>query len=309
MAMTLPPELYSTEVTAWPDVWIGAAATAVGAPPPYDAVTGTRRRAGHRRPGADDGADADGALLRAARAARRRSGVPDGGLDLVIHAPTGAAGARDGTAAAVVRGLGCPRATAWEVRRPTGGALVALHLAAQYVSGRPRTPLTALVTTAGGDPVPYDRLSAGQATGLVLTASAGVARVLATAVLGGGPPHGSLLRSDLAWSVPERHTPRWRRRGHSRGTAAAAGPAGLGERQCEVVRLALAACGRAEDDVVRFLPSPAGSGPSCDGQLAQLPRLLEEEGPQRGETLVLADGDARGFGCAVVEITRVGRSL
>ncbi|MBN3932647.1 hypothetical protein IQ279_24040 [Streptomyces verrucosisporus] len=302
MAVTFSPELHGAEVTVWPDVWIGAVATSTGAPPPYIRVTEAGRRgAGRRRSAGGAGAGDEDALLSAARAARRQSGVPEGELDLVIHAPAGDAGGPDGTAAAVVRGLGCPRATAWEVRRPAGGPLVALHLAAQYVSGRAPTSLTALVTTEGRGPALPGRPSARQATGLVLTASAGVARVLATALLG-GPPHGSLLRSDLAWRVPERRTPR-RRRGGDRPDAAVA--AGLGERQREVTRQALAACGRATDDTVRFLPPPTESEPSRDEQLGALKGRLEQAEARRRETLVLVGGDAGGVACAVVELPSV----
>ncbi|MTE21466.1 hypothetical protein F0L17_20590 [Streptomyces sp. TRM43335] len=303
MAVTFSPEPYGAEVTVWPDVWIGAVANSTGAPPPYTRKTEAGRRGIGRRRSADGGgAGAEEALLRAARAARQQSGVPEGELDLVIHAPAGDAGGSDGTAAAVVRGLGCPRATAWEVRRPAGGPLVALHLAAQYVSGRAPTSLTALVTTADRGPALSVRPSARRATGLVLTASAGVARVLATALLGGGPPHGSLLRSDLAWRVPKRRTPR-RRRGGDRPDAAVA--VGLGERQREVARQALVACGRATDDAVRFLPPPTESEPSRDEQLGALARRLEQTRPRHRETLVLVGGDADGVVCAVLELPSV----
>ncbi|MFB0619438.1 hypothetical protein [Streptomyces sp. AGS-58] len=272
-------------------------------------------------------------------------------MDLIVHAPAGGPGAMGGTAARVLRGLGCPAATAWEVWRPADGGVLALHLAAQYMSGRPGTPLTALVTAtdgvaayadAGREPPGGER--ADEAAGLVLTTTAGVARLLATAALG-EPPHGALLRSDLPWRVPaHRGAPRgrrwpvvrgagawrWGRRvggpaaagtpalrvppGHGitpvhgtppgRGTPPAPTPQ-LGEREDEAVRLALAQCGRALEDVAYYVLARADGGerPS-GGHVAALARLLEGSRTRRGDTVVLVGGDGRGVGCAVLEVAR-----
>ncbi|MFF1724340.1 hypothetical protein [Streptomyces sviceus] len=329
----------------WSDVWIGGAAT-TAAERSYDATAAVRetRRGLRRKPRRAPAERADPAdmVVRAARTARRRSGALDGGVDLVVHATGGGPGAGSGTAAAVLRGLGCPAATAWEVCRHADGGVLALHLAAQYVSGRPETPLTALVTVVEGAPAYTDgrpespgrgsRDSAGQAAGLVLTTTAGVARLLSTAVLGDSP-HGALLRADLPWQVPAHRnaprTPGWpgkrgpwswvwgRGRGRRTVTECAApapgtssGPVallenapGLGEREDEAVRLALAECGRHVDDVDCYvLTQGDGGARTSGGHVAELARLLEEDRPRRGDIVVLVGGHGRGVGCAVLEI-------
>ncbi|MEU3984596.1 hypothetical protein AB0F77_31815 [Streptomyces sp. NPDC026672] len=298
------------ELTRWPDVWIGAAVTLPGA---REEATGggDRARSVLRPAGAAGPADV---VLRAARAARERPGAPAGALDLVVHAASGRDRARGGTAARVSHGLGCRGATAWEVWRPAGGGVLALHLAARYVSGRPWTPLTALVTSEGGTDRPGTRGGRGAgpgATGLLLSTTAGVARVLSTAVLD-DQSHGALFRSDLAWRVPAARTfprtPAWVRdrgrrtaAGRQQGVDRREGVDGLGPEEHEAVRLALAECGRKMADVVRFaLPAAGGGTPSCD-EMAVLVSLLDEEALRRGDIVVLAGGDRRGFGCAVLE--------
>ncbi|MFF9087428.1 hypothetical protein ACF1BE_13590 [Streptomyces sp. NPDC014991] len=325
------------EVNRWTDVWVGAAATT--SERSYDAprAVGEERRAlrrgarEHRRAVPADRNDPADVVLRAARTARRRSGVPDGGVDLVVHAASGGPGAGDGTAARVLRGLGCPAATAWEVWRPADGGVLALHLAAQYVSGRPETPLTALVTTmdsaseyADRRREPPGRMCTDEAAGLVLTTTAGMARLLSTAALG-EPPHGALLRTDLPWRVPAPGTPprtrgrlsqrvpwswSWGRRRGRRPAEETAGhgvPSGhgvqLSEREREAVVPALAECGRAVDDVACFvLTRTGGGGQAPGGHIAELARLLEDGRSRRGDTVVLVGGDERGVGCAVLEI-------
>ncbi|MEU7096738.1 hypothetical protein AB0A66_00040 [Streptomyces longwoodensis] len=331
------------EVNRWADVWIGGAATTTtAAERSYDAsaAVGETRRGLRGRPwqasaGRTDPADM---VVRAALTARRRSGAPDGGVDLVLHATAGGPGAVAGTAAAVLRGLGCPAATAWEVCRPVAGGVLALHLAAQYVSGRPETPLIALVTAVdGASTCPDGRPeqpgggSTGEAAGLVLTTAAGGARLLSTVVLG-DPPYGALLRTDLPWQVPaHRNAPgtpgkrgswAWVRGRGRRPATECAAPVhgtpsrpiavpehaiGLGGREGEAVRLALAECERTVDDVGCYVLAPGDGGArTSGGHVAALARLLEEDRPRYGGTVVLVGGDGHGVGCAVLEITGTG---
>ncbi len=301
------------ELNRWVDVWIGAATTA--SEPPHDAfrAPGKTRRGARRdalarrdapapRTAPDGRADPADLVLRAARTARRRSAPPDDRVDLAVHATAGGPGAGGGTAARVLRGLGCPAATAWEVRRPVDGGVLALHLAAQYVSERDGPPSTALVTALDGGPA-----HAEEAAGLVLTTTGGVARLLATAALG-APPHTALLRGDLTWHVPVR-----RRVRRGPGRPAAAGPrrpAGLpapaprlGAREEEAAQLVLAECGRAVEDVTHHVHARTADGdPASGGHLTSLSRLLENGGARRGETVLLVGGDVSGVCSAVLEI-------
>ncbi|MBE4734232.1 MULTISPECIES: hypothetical protein [Streptomyces] len=329
-------------MTRWDGLFIGAAAMSLGhsqdvhravAAGWYDARQ-CRRDAYRAVRVAEDGA-LPGLVARAADLARRRSGVPAGDVDLVLHASSWSAEEAGCRAEGVRQALRCPRATPLEVRGAAGSGVVGLHLAARYLSASP--DMTAAVITTGdcADARTGDRFRAGPgrvladgATGVVLRTGGGVARVLATTVVEEQPQ--CLLRSDLPWRIPAAV----RERAHDTVAATAVRPDDLAappaDREREVVERALTDSGLGVDDIARFVFPHLGSGlqrwdrraawgvdekrttwdwgagvghlPSGD-QVAGLIHLLESAELAAGDKAVLVgSGSVDGLGCAVLEM-------
>lgn len=329
-------------MTRWEGLFIGAAAMSLGhsqdvqqavAAGLYDARQ-CRRDAYRAVRVAQDGA-LPGLVARAADLARRRSGVPAGDVDLVLHASSWSAQAAGCRAEVVRQALRCPRATALEVRGAAGSGVLGLHLAARYLSASP--DMTAAVITTGdcaaartGDRFRTGpgRVLADGATGVVLRTGGGLARVLATAVAEEQPQ--CLLRSDLPWRIPSAI----RKRARDKAAATEVRPddlaAPLADREREVVERTLTDSGLDIDDIARFVFPHLGSGlqrwdrraawgvdekrttwdwgtgvghlPSGD-QAAGLIHLLESAELAAGDKVVLVGGgSADSLGCAVLEM-------
>ncbi|MFE7646370.1 ketoacyl-ACP synthase III family protein [Streptomyces phaeoluteigriseus] len=329
-------------MTCWDGLFVGAAAMSLGrsqdvrravAAGWYDARQ-CRRDAYRAVRVAEDGA-LPGLVARAADLVRRRSGVPAGDVDLVLHASSWSAQEAGCRAEGVRQALRCPRATALEVRGAAGSGVVGLHVAARYLSASP--DLTAAVITTGdcagartGDRFRSGpgRVLADGATGVVLRTGGGLARVLATTVVGEQPQ--CLLRSDLPWRIPS--AVRERARDEAAATAVRRDDlaAPLADREREVVERTLTDAGLGTDDIARFVFPHLGSGqqrwdrraawgvdakrttwawgtgvghlPSGD-QTAGLTHLLESAELAAGDKVVLVGGgSADVLGCAVLEV-------
>ncbi|MCF1597397.1 ketoacyl-ACP synthase III family protein [Streptomyces muensis] len=330
-------------MTRWDGLFIGAAAMSLGHSQDVRGAVGAglydarqcRRDAYRAVCVADDGA-LPGLVVRAADLARRRSGVPAGEVDLVLHASSWAVRADGCRAEGVRRALRCPRATALEVRDRAGSGLVGLHLAAQYLSASPDMT-AALVTTGDASAAPGGdrfrrgpgRVLADGATAVVVRTGTGLVRVLATTVVGESP-HRLILRSDLPWRIPDAEP--------APEPDAVAGPEAeqarlaelLADREREVMADALADAGLGVDDIARFVFPHLGSGlqrwdrraalgidekrttwdwgngighlPSGD-QAAGLAHLLGSAALGAGDKVVLVgDGFGGSLGCAVLEV-------
>ncbi|MFI7235742.1 hypothetical protein [Streptomyces cyaneofuscatus] len=222
-----------------------------------------------------------------------RSPAPAGGIDLVVHAPSG-------RAHRVRPRHEDARATRVQVFRPADGGLAALHVAARYLSASDG-PGAALVTAdRTAPPGTYPPRTPAAPAGAVVAKGAGAARVLATVFLG-GPPEGALFRGDLPWREPaaRRPSPRPLHRLAARCRKPGREPLPervppLGGPEREAVARAVDEAGASLSDVARVVRTP--------DQLTALADLLHR-GRESGAPLVVLAGAGRGqdFGCAVLK--------
>ncbi|MYS24418.1 3-oxoacyl-[acyl-carrier-protein] synthase-3 [Streptomyces sp. DvalAA-14] len=153
----------------------------------------------------DDLTPADMAV-EAARAALERAGTPAGGVGIYLHAASTFQGLDHWTPGSYIQQhTAGGTAPSLEIRQACNGAIMALELAAAYLTAKPE-PSTALVTTGDRYDAPaYDRyrtdkniLLADGATALALTRGHGVARLLSTATVG-DTSHEALGRGTSGW--------------------------------------------------------------------------------------------------------------
>ncbi|MFI9272609.1 ketoacyl-ACP synthase III family protein [Kitasatospora sp. NPDC052896] len=213
----------------------------------------------------DDESPADLAVS-AARSALRRSGVADRAVDLVIHSSVGFQGIDHWSPAAYIqRHTVAGQAAAVEIKQASNGGLAALDLAAAYLAARP-APAAALLTTADVyQPPVFDRYCSDQgwvrgdgATALVLGREPGLARLLATCLVGDST-HEEAHRCGEPWAKApgERGWPvdlRSRRREYFLGGHE---PAEIGEAIVggirQVMRTGLKDAGVDVSDIARFV--------------------------------------------------------
>ncbi|WP_406250562.1 hypothetical protein [Streptomyces cyaneofuscatus] len=215
-----------------------------------------------------------------------RSPAPAGGIDLVVHAPSGRAHRVRPRNEDV-------RATRVQVFRPADGGLAALHVAARYLSASDG-PGTALVTA--DRTAPPGTHPPRTPAGAVVAKGAGAARVLATVFLG-APPEGALFRGDLPWREPAAHRPSLRPLHRLAARCRRPLPERmppLGGPEREAVSRAVNEAGASLSDVARVVRTP--------DQLTALADLLHR-GRETGAPLVVLAGAGRGqdFGCAVLK--------
>ncbi|MFD6346863.1 3-oxoacyl-[acyl-carrier-protein] synthase III C-terminal domain-containing protein [Streptomyces roseolus] len=324
----------------WDSVYVGAATVRLGRREPIrPAVTAGRyslrtwRRDGYDAVCVAERGSAEQLTHSAASHAVRTAGRAGRELDLVVHAQSTRCGSLQGTAGARVREtVAGHRATTLEVVRPAGGGVLALHTAAAYLDALDGDGVALVATTDAGGAAGCDRyrhtsgaVLGDGSTGLVLTRTGGVARLLSTAVLG-EPPEGTLFRADLAWREAPSTTGCRHRADDGPGAASL-----LATRERDAVRAAVAEAGHTLDDVARFVFSNVGRDSAvwrwrtADGidesrttwswgrqvghlgagdQIAGLAHLLETGGVRPGDLVALVGGCPRTVGCAVVEILR-----
>ncbi|MET7653906.1 MULTISPECIES: ketoacyl-ACP synthase III family protein [unclassified Streptomyces] len=211
--------------------------------------------------------------VQAASAAMARATVPASDIALVVHSSCNNQGLEHFAPASYVQGRTIGgQAPAVEVKQYSNGGLAALEIAAAYLTAQPEQA-AALLTTSDVFALPgFDRYRSDKGvvfgdggTGLVLSRSGGVARLLSTAVISDGT-YGAVYLGNTPFEEPGEDAPdgpvdlRGRRDAYleEHGELLMKIVQSLTERQQESVTVALRDAGLAAGDIDRWVLTNVG---------------------------------------------------